>query len=484
MMTNRNHRSLRSATFALCLAAIGAPSAVGGEAGPSRPNILIILVDDLGYADLSCQGSRDVKTPQIDRLAASGVRCTAGYVTAPQCSPSRAGLLTGMNQSRFGYRDNSSHRGLPARAVVEILPEQMQKAGLTSAVMGKWHVGDKADKGPGWDYLPGSAPWDRGFELCVLLSYGMSHYQPYSVAGKKWMTERDRPFWLVEKTRADNAPRPLNDLPADTDLTEYFSTRAGEFIRENRRRPWLLYLSYNAPHTPMSPRAADLAAHAEIKDPLRQKLAAVMTGVDRGVGRVIAALDETGQRERTLVWFISDNGGPTHANGSRNDPFPGHKGDTWEGGIRVPFLVSWPGTIPAGRTFDAMISSLDVLPTSLAALGEKNIAPIHEGKNLLPWLTGEAAGEAHDALFWHWRNRIAARVGSLKENRNGPAEGSQNNVAPKLPHHLFVDLAANPTENPAQPLTDKAKQAEMASRLDNWLMKLESDAPRLTPRHP
>ncbi len=452
-------------------------------AAAAKSNILLILVDDLGYADLSCQGSRDVRTPRIDALAAQGLRCTAGYVTAPQCSPSRAGLLTGMSQSRFGYRDNSNHRGLPARTIVEILPEQLRRAGLTTAVIGKWHVGDKAEKGPGWDYLPGSAPWDRGFDRCVLFSYGMSHYQPYSVAGKKWMTERGRPFWLVEKTPADAAPRPLQDLPADTDLTAYFSTRASEFIREHRQRPWFLFLSYNAPHTPMTPLAADLAAHADIKDPLRQKLAAVMAGLDRGVGRVIDALQETGQRERTLVWFISDNGGPTHVNASRNDPFPGHKGDTWEGGIRVPFLVSWPGRIPAGGRFDAMISTLDVLPTSLAAVGETRVAPIHEGKNLLPWLAGEAAGEGHEALFWHWRNRIAGRVGPLKENRNGPAEGSQGRNAPGLPPHFFADLAANPTEDPTRPLTDQARQARVTSALDAWLQQLDADSRRLTPVH-
>ena len=482
-MTNRSSLSHLSATLALCLLAVAVRAGTAGGAGPSQPNILVILVDDLGYADLSCQGSRDVKTPHIDALAAQGLRCTDGYVTAPQCSPSRAGLLTGMNQSRFGYQENSNHRGLPARRIVEILPEQMKKAGLTTAIIGKWHLGEKEGKGLSWDYLLGSAPWERGFDLCVLISKGMSHYLPYSVAGMKWMTEHDQSFWLVEKTSADTAPRPLKDLPADTYLTDYFSNRAGEFIREHREQPWFLYLSYNAPHVPMTPLESDLVANAGIKDPLRQKFAALMTGLDRRVGRVMAALNETGQRDRTLVWFISDNGGPTHANASRNDPFPGHKGDTWEGGIRVPFLVSWPDRIPAGRTFDPMISSLDVLPTSLAAVGETNLAPIHEGKNLLPWLTGRSTGEAHDALFWHWRNRIAARVGSLKENRNGPAEHSQSKKAPILPEHFFVDFATNPTEDPARPLADKIKQAQVTSALDAWLEKLQVDARQLTPNH-
>lgn len=471
---------IRSLLFGtLLIAGFACHSSAAPDTRP--PNVLVIFVDDLGYHDLGCQGATDIKTPQIDLLAASGARCTEGYVTAPQCSPSRAGMLTGMNQARFGYLENSNHHGLPPRSVVEILPEQMKKAGLTTALIGKWHVGDKVEKGEGWDYFPGSAPWDRGFDLCVLFSFGSLHYQPYSPEGKKLMTKHDHPYWLVEKTSADSSPRPLKDLPEDTYLTDYFSTRACAFIRENRERPWFLYLSYNAPHTPMNPPAADIAPNADIKNPLRRKLAATMTGLDRGVGQVLAVLDETGQRERTLVWLISDNGGPTHANASLNDPFPGHKGDTWEGGIRVPFLVSWPGKIPAGQTFTSMISTLDVLPTSLAAVGQTKIAPIHEGKNLLPWLTGQATGEGHDALFWLWRNRIAARVGNLKENRNGPAEGSDGKGAPVLPEHMFVDFSANPTEDPAHPLTDAEKQIHVKNVLDAWLKKLQTDAAILTP---
>jgi arylsulfatase A-like enzyme len=446
----------------------------------TTPNILVILVDDLGYHDLGCQGATDFKTPQIDKLAASGARCTAGYVTAPQCSPSRAGLMTGMNQSRFGYVENLNHHGLPPRSVVELLPEQMKQLGYATAIIGKWHIGERVEGGPGWDYFPGSAPWDRGFDLSVLISFGQSHYLPYSKEGKNMMSRGDRPFWLVEKSPADTAPRPLKDLPADTYLTEYFSRRASSFIRKNQQKPWFLYLAYNAPHTPLTPIKSDLAAHSAITDKNRQQFAAIMTGLDRELGNVLATLDETRQRERTLVWFISDNGGPTFQNASRNDPFPGHKGDTWEGGVRVPFLVSWPGQIPAGQTFDRMISTLDVLPTSLAAAGKTDVAPIHEGKNLLPHLTGNVSSEAHDALFWHWRNRCAARVGNLKENRNGPAEHADKEKAPPLPDHMFNDFGVNPFENPAQPLTDEAKQAQVKTALDAWLKKLETDAARIS----
>ncbi|MCX6895575.1 MAG: sulfatase-like hydrolase/transferase [Verrucomicrobia bacterium] len=439
--------------------------------------MLFIVVDDLGYHDLGCQGATDLRTPQIDRLAASGARCTTGYVTAPQCSPSRAGMMTSMSQSRFGFFDNEKHRGLPPRSVVELLPEQMKSIGYATAIFGKWHIGDRAHNGPDWEFLPNSAPWERGFDLCVLHNDGMAHYQPYSVEGRKWMTERARPFWLAEKTAPDVSPRPLKDLPQDTYLTDYFSERAGDFIRTNRQRPWFLFLSYNAPHTPLTPLESDLAAHADIKNPLRRQFAAVMTGLDRGVGKVLSVLDATGQRDRTLIWFISDNGAPTHHNASRNDPFRGHKGDTWEGGIRVPFLVSWPGRIPAGQTFTPMVSTLDVLPTSLAAAGRTNIAAIHEGKNLLPLLTGRTSGEAHDALFWHWRNRVAVRLGNFKENRNGPAENSR-----QLPEHLFVNFTANPFEDPAMPLTDANQQARLIAALDTWLKGVMADSARLTPK--
>jgi len=448
----------------------------------AEPNILVILADDLGYHDLGCQGATDFQTPQIDQLASSGARCTAGYVTAPQCSPSRAGLMTGMNQARFGYNDNADHHGLPPGSVVELLPEQLKKLGYATAVIGKWHIGDRREKGPGWEYLSGSAPWDRGFDLSVLISFGQSHYLPYSEDGKKIMSHGNRPYWLVEKAPGDPAVRPLKDLPADTYLTDYFSDRASTFIRENQNKPWFLYLAYNAPHTPLTPLESDVAANAGIEDPLRRKFAAIMAGLDRGVGKVLSTLDKTGQRDRTLVWFISDNGAPTFMNGSLNNPFPGHKGDTWEGGIRVPFLVSWPGQIPAGQTFDRMISTLDVLPTSLAAAGRSSVASIHEGKNLLPQLTGKVSGEGHDALFWHWRNRLAARVGNLKENRNGPAEHADKQTGAALPLHMFNDFSANPFEDPAKPLTDGERQARVKSALDEWTKKLEADAVQLTPK--
>ena len=458
-------------------------AATAAAAAPDTPpNVLLIFVDDLGYHDLGCQGATDIRTPEIDKLAASGARCTAGYVTAPQCSPSRAGLLTGMSQARFGFNTISDQSGLPPRDVVELLPEQIKNLGYATAMIGKWHVGESVE-GKGWDYFPGSAPWERGFDLCVLLNGGGSHYLPYSPQGKKFMARSNNPYWLAEKAAGDGEIRPLKDLPADTYLTEYFSTRASGFIRENREKPWFLYLAYNAPHGPLTPLLADRDANSAIEDPLRRNFAAIMTGLDRELGKVLATLDETGQRERTLVWFISDNGGPTHVNASRNDPFPGHKGDLWDGGIRVPFLVSWPGRIPAGRTFDPMISTLDVLPTSLAAAGKKDIASIHEGKNILPQLTGETPGEAHDALFWNWRERSAARVGMLKENRNGQATGVGKRGAPDLPYHMFNDFAANPMENPRKPLTDEARMATVKSALDAWLEQLRADAARLTPDH-
>ncbi len=443
-----------------------------------QPNIIVILVDDLGYADLSCQGAEDFRTPHIDLLAASGVRFTAGYVTAPQCAPSRAGLITGVSQSRFGFLDNSKQNGLPPSDVVQTLPEQLKLLGYTTGIVGKWHIGSVGNSDEGWYTLPGNNPTDRGFDYQLTHHMGGSHYFPYRENGKNWMISRNREYRLEQKMEQEKQTRLLDDLPVNTYLTDYFSEMAVGFVERNQNQPWFLYLSYNAPHTPMIAREDKLQKYSHIQDQTRRRLAAMMESLDDGIGQVMEALERTGQTNRTLVFFLSDNGGPTDTNTSRNDPFSGLKGDVHEGGIRVPFMVSWPGTIPSGKVLHEPVISLDILPTSLAASGVTEIAAIHDGKNLLPWLMGEAANP-NEQLFWTWRSKSAIRIGTLKETRNGNEVKAVDGTI--VPGHVFSDLKENPSEIPSKALTNTEQRQMLSNRLNQWLRQVEKEQEILTP---
>lgn len=447
-----------------------------------KPNILVILVDDLGYHDMSCQGATDFKTPQLDRLAASGVRFTDGYITAPQCGPSRAGIITGMSQSRFGCLDNRTEVGLPSADIVQTIPEQLKALGYTTGMIGKWHIGFLHDGGDvPYDTLPGNNPWERGFDTVLMHHGGGTHYYPYRKDGIKWMTSRNREPRLLKKADASSKPQYLDDLPKHTYLTDYFSAQAADFVRQNKEQPWFLYLSYNAPHTPLVAKKEALKKYRHNQDKNRRQFIAVMDSLDEGVGHVLDALEETGQTKRTLVWFLSDNGGPTKRNASRNDPLSGAKGDMHEGGIRVPFLAAWPGMIPPNQVLNGPVTSLDILPTSLAAAGKSKVAPIHDGKNLLPWLEGKAPCP-NEALFWSWRGHGAIRIGTLKETRSGKPviamDGSE------VPARIFVDLATNPQELASKELGDEASRRKLSERLDAWLQQVKQDQATLTPEVP
>ena len=450
-----------------------------------KPNILLIMADDLGYHDLGCQGVKDFKTPNIDRLAASGIRFTSGYVTAPQCGPSRAGLLTGMHQSRFGCTDNNHDFGLPPKNIVQILPEQLKAQGYTTGMIGKWHVGFAESEKDGHFTRPGNHAWERGFDYVLKHHGGMSHFFPYRKDGAKWMTDRKREPRLQQKLENEKTPTYLDGLPKDTYLTDTFSTRAADFVKRSKgEKPWFLYLSYNAPHTPIMASKEKMAKYAHIKDHKRRVLAAMMDSLDEGIGQVLKALKESGQDKNTIVWFLSDNGGVATSsrqwNGSRNDPFSGAKGDVFEGGIRVPFMVSWPGTIPGGKVVDDPVISLDILPTSLAAAGLTTVPEIHDGKNLLPWLMGKAKCP-NDELLWSWRGQYNdIRRGTLKEIRNGrPVKAIDGTPIPK---HNVVDLATNPTELAGEhALKSPEKKMMLSKKLDTWVKSVRADAQTLTP---
>lgn len=396
-------------------------SSSGDEGNGGRPNILIILADDMGYGDLGCMGSQQIRTPAIDEMRSSGVLCTQAYVASSVCSPSRAGLLTGRDPRRFGYEGNLNAAaanyatrpellGLPPGE--HTLGDHLQSAGYQTALVGKWHLGT----GEGFH------PNDRGFEhFCGMLT-GSHNYFPTPT---KHQLERNR-------TAVTEFSSPY--------LTDFFTDEAIRWIdsaqtvkrADQRQPPWFLFLSYNAPHTPMQATDEDLAACAHITDKKRRTYAAMMLALDRGVQRVRSHLEVTGQLDNTLICFFSDNGGAT-TNSSWNGPLSGVKGCLREGGVRVPMIWSWPGHLPENTTSAAVVSSLDLLPTFLSVANSKAL-PLsavrkhedkgnrrkavkkfgeYDGIDLLPMLTGNGSPDSR-TLFWRLQGQTSVLSGSDK----------------------------------------------------------------------
>ncbi len=401
-------------TWASFLTIVALPAHSASEA--PRPNVLILFADDLGYADLGVQGSRDIPTPHIDSLAKNGVRCTAGYVSSAMCSPSRAGLITGRSQSRFGHDinwepewpvDPNDTRGLPLTETT--LGDQLKAAGYHTGVIGKWHLGE----------APPFHPNRRGFDEFFGFIGGGHNYPTGSY--------RDSPPLNHYNTLLERNGEPQPAAPGY--LTTVLGEESAAFIHRNKEKPWLLYTAFNAPHTPLQATPELLERVKDIPDEKRRTYAAMIVGLDDAVGRILKQLRDDGLEERTLIFFLSDNGGTTENNTSSNAPLRGRKGTMWEGGIRVPFLVQWKGVLPAGKVYDRPVSSLDILPTALASAGVDSIAdqPL-DGVDLLPYLRGENAGDPHDMLFWRLaeRNIWAVRGGDHKLVKQGEATGLYN----------------------------------------------------------
>ena len=382
-------------TLVACLALTGLLS-IGQNcrgADARRPNILVIVADDLGYGDLGFQEGTDVPTPHLDELAREGMRCTSGYVSCPVCSPTRAGLMTGRYQQRFGHEFNpgpitgneQQQFGLPTTEVT--LADQLKKAGYHTGLVGKWHLG----------FSERFQPKQRGFDESFGFLGGAHPYVP----GKNG--------------KSNGIFRGGEEVQEPGYLTEVFGKEAASFVKRNAAAPFLLMVTFNAVHTPMETQADKLEKFKHIRDAKRRSYAAMLSSMDDAVGRILKQVDESGISERTLVIFFSDNGGPPQANGSRNTPLSGGKATVWEGGIRVPFVIRWPGQVPAGKTFDAPVISLDVFATVSAVAGlELESNRQYDGVNLLPYLKGEIKTPPHQALYWRFGQQHAIRMGPYK----------------------------------------------------------------------
>ena len=411
---------LLSPLLLLGLAALAAPA--------QRPNIVVIVADDLGYADVGFNGCTDIPTPNIDSLAKDGARFSSGYVSHAYCSPTRAGLLSGRYQQRFGHEANPTYlpedtkTGLPVTET--LLPRLLADAGYVSGAVGKWHLGA----------APCFRPEARGFTEHFGFLGGGHHYLPQTNALTGAVAN-----WQVEYA----APLLKNGVeqPFDGYMTDLLSREAAAFVARHKAGPFFLYLAYNAVHTPLQAPEKYLSRFAHIADPRRRTYAAMNSAMDDGVGQVLAALRDSGVEQNTLVWFLSDNGGPaTNVAPTCNAPFRGHKGALYEGGIHVPFALRWPAAVKSGTVIDAPVISLDIFATALALAGAKP-APGKQpdGLSLVPLLNGDAGAFASRAL--HWRdggskaNKWAVRQGPWKLVRSGT-------LAQPGPLELY-DLAAD-----------------------------------------
>jgi uncharacterized sulfatase len=418
----------------LMAAALQAVVAAGGA-----PNVLLIYTDDHGWADLGAQGvDGDIRTPNLDRLAAEGVRFTRGYVTAPQCTPSRAGVITGMYQNRFGVE----HNGLAMQREVVTLPERLKAAGYVTGISGKWHldIENVAAAGKKMIVRPDLAPQHQGFD-----EYFTGFMQDYEASH------------ALDGTPFADAPRKVKEKGCRVVIQ---TEAALSFLKRREAapdRPWFLYLAYMAPHVPMESAEPWFSQTPTNLPLLRRQALSLIGAIDDGVGRIRATLDAMDQATNTVIFLIGDNGAPLGKawDGSLNLPLKGQKGMLAEGGIRTPFIAAWPGRMPAGKVYDRPVLSLDVAATALAAAGLPR-APELDGVDLLPFLTDTKAGAPHETLYWRWMTQAAIQEYPHKLIILGDRE------------RLLFDITTPEGENVERNLL--AKEPEIAARLEKKLL--------------
>lgn len=373
-----------------------------------RPNIIVIMADDMGYADLGVNGCTDIQTPHLDRLASTGINFTDGYVTHSFCGPSRAGFFAGRYQQRFGHEMNpaldhhNEHLGLDPDEKTFV--KRLQEAGYHTGGIGKWHLGASAKH----------YPLHRGFDYFYGFLGGGHDY---------WEIDLSTPMGTGYKHGLIRNKKPA---VFEGYLTDALTQDAVGFIDRNAKtkQPFFLYVGYNAPHGPLQATKQDLAKHQHIEDEQRRTYAAMVYAMDRGIGQILDTLEASNIRNNTLVCFLSDNGGPQPVswskwfdNGSDNGPLRGGKSDVYEGGERVPMMASWPGTLHEGVQYNRPVISIDWSRTAVAlGKGDAMSGSSMEGVNLMPYLTGTEQNDPHDAVYWRqWNGREwGLRAGNLK----------------------------------------------------------------------
>lgn len=417
---------MKIVALAVALCAIAAQSVMA-----AKPNIVLLFADDAGYADFGFQGSPHFKTPHLDQLAKSGVRLTQFYVSGSTCGPSRAGLLSGRYQHRFGYEENNvpavmsdngklvgDEMGLPTD--IPTMGDHLQRLGYRTAIFGKWHLGI-ADR---------YHPLKRGFDEFYGFRGGARSFFPFT------KPEKQKPENRMERNFGEYAEH-------EGYLTAALADEACAFIERHQDQPFFAYVSFNAVHAPMQSEARDKEAFPQLEGK-RRISAQMMLSMDRACGKIVDKLKALGLADNTLVVFTNDNGGPMDVNGSSNYPFSGVKATQLEGGIRVPAVVSWPGQLPVGAVYDDPLITLDLLPTFVkAGGGEPSAIEGLDGVDMIPYLAGKLTDRPHQTLYWKMEGRGAIRDGDWKLLRfpDRPARlhnladdpGEQNDLAARHP---------------------------------------------------
>lgn len=417
-----------------------------------KPNILIIVADDLGYGELGSQGfTKEIPTPNVDSISTNGTRFTSGYVSGPYCSPTRAGLLTGRYQQRFGHEFNpgpaaQGDDGIGLSLDEKTIGDRLKTAGYVNGWFGKSHLGNK----------PEFHPLKRGFDEFFGFLGGAHSYLN------------------VGKEQGNVILRGTEPVKEITYTTEAFGQEAVNFIDKHQKEPWFIYLPFNAVHAPLETLDKYESRFTSIADQKRRKFAALLSALDDSVGNVLSKVRELKQEEDTLIFFFSDNGGPTASITSGNGPLRGFKSQTWEGGVRVPFSIQWKGHLPAGKVDERPIIQLDILPTILAAANvEAKPEWKLDGVNLLPYLKGEKTEVPHEALYWRFGQQIAIRKGDWKlvKGAGGGKGGDGNGVANVQGAELY-NLKSDIGEQANLAEKEPEKVRELAAQWEKWNSEL------------
>ncbi len=425
----------------------------GHGAPTKKPNIIVLIADDLGVGDLGFSGGKDIPTPHLDRLAAEGIIFRNGYVS-PMCAPTRAAFLTGRYPEKIGFEDNrpgdSRHFGMDLSS--ETIADLLKKAGHVTGLMGKWHVG----RGLNNEY----SPWNRGFD--EFLGY-------YGAFGTYVNPKLTRP--------------PGTEKIVEGYSTEIFTDAACDFLEQNKDKPFFLNVAFNAAHLEQVARPEDIAKFQHIENPKRRKAAAIISNLDANIGRLVARLKALDLDRNTLLFFFSDNGGEPPILGTMNGPFRGMKFDLYEGGIHVPFFARWPEGFTAGKTCTALISVIDLLPTIASATGAKVPKQI-DGKNLLPYLTGRTTKEPHKTLFWRTTEHAALQrkrlnsipsvyIPHLSAVRRGDWKLLAFDDAGKDPRFELYNVAKDPSEKNELSKKERKIVQQMIQELADWKTTLK-----------
>ncbi|QHT65585.1 sulfatase [Rhodocytophaga rosea] len=458
----------------------------------TKPNIVVILADDLGYTDLASYGNKIVQTPNIDALGKEGIRFTQAYSSAPICSPSRAGLLTGRYQQRFGFEflvpqntgqkpspeqmqkllafqakvGSSREPGIDEEAFNKIgkgLPESeislaklLKQNGYKTAIIGKWHVGE----------TEGFYPQQRGFDYHYGFYSGLTLYSPESDPS---VVDKHLPWALSEsaawhRNGSNRLVRNNQDVDEKQYLTDKFADEAIAYIEQNKTNPFFLYLPFNAPHDPFQAKQSDFDKYPNVSDSTKRVYYGMITGLDNAVGRIHQKLKDLGLDKNTIIVFTSDNGGATYTRGTDNAPLRGGKLSHFEGGYSVPYFIKYPGKITAGKEYTLPVSNLDIFPTVAAAAGVKLPTDReYDGVNLLPFLNNQKQGAPHETLYWRSGYSKAIRKGDYKlyiNERNGK--------------QLLFNLAKDRSETKDLCAEHPEKVKELLADLKTWESKLQT----------